>query len=134
MCLSVIYKGEQKKKALAKLPDVVTGWAITITIDKKCYPFYSFLNGGSTPLHAGINKAIHAPERKTRIEGYSVGFHRLLKRQDIFRSGMAFCPRPVMTCKIHKKDITAIGEYEHCLCIVAKEITCPKCCGKEVKK
>ncbi len=138
MCLSVIYNGKKKKEALAKLPDVVTGWAVVRRKGNKYYPYWS---GDS--LHAGKNKAQDIPCRRKRIEGYPAGFHRLLHRKDVLDYGL-YHPEVtsivIATCKIHKKDITAIGisngwlGHKDYLCIVAKEITCPQYCGKAVKK
>lgn len=142
MCLSVIYKGKQEKEALAKLPDVMTGWATVRKEGGKYYPYFSDVYSFA-PLHAGINKAQFAPARKKRIS-YQAGFHRLLRRKDALNYGLCSpwnSATVVRACKVKKKDIIAIGtsesmnsERENYLCVVAKQITCPKYCGKKANQ
>lgn len=124
MCLSVIYKGKQKAEALAKLPDVVTGYSMTMKYKERYYPVCQQMN---TPFVAGRNEAIQCQVEPIPNRYYQAGFHRYLSR----RAARLWVGDRIMSCKIHKKDITAIGEQQGALCVVAKQITCPQYCGKK---
>ncbi|KKN01497.1 hypothetical protein LCGC14_1127260 [marine sediment metagenome] len=136
MCLSVVYKGKQKKEFLAKLPDVVTAWGV---VSKGGREYVSICN--NFRFVAGINEAEQVEvEIETDSIKYTSGFHRLLSRKEAEECfGKLYSSEEIHSCEILKEDIIACGEQASFVTatkqgshpvIVAKRAKFPKYFGK----
>ena len=121
MCLSTVYQGKKKKKALAELPKVVKCWKVVGRLrgDRKQYwpPIYdakSYKTGWNE-----VRPSIH-------YVGYRVAFHAFLNKKQAKNWANAQLGQKIIQSKTEKKDIVAIGEQKCRLCIVTKRIWIPK--------
>ena len=112
MCLAVIYRGKQKKEALAKLPESGYYWKWVLKRDSGYYPHIMILPG-NRPFAIGWNT--------TKIKyddiGYALCFH-------LWRDKNKNEKR--IRCIIKKRDIVAIGIQWGALVIVTKRFWIPK--------
>jgi hypothetical protein len=114
MCLAIIYRGKQKKEALAKLPKSGYYWKMVLRRFNKDGYYPSVKNlPNDKPFKAGWNTT----KLKYNNEGYALCFH--LWREKSVNSGG-------IRCVIKKKDIVAIGKQWGNLCIVTKRFWMPK--------
>ncbi len=111
MCLGIIYRGKQKKEALAKLPE--SGYYYK-EVGKRSDGYYPpvMILPGNKPYKVGWN----ITKLKYENLGYALGFH--LWREKKYYLGIR--------CIIKKKDIVAIGKQWGSLCIVTKRFWIPK--------
>ena len=119
MCLSTVYRGKQKREALAKLPESGYYWKCVYQKNGKYWPiFYD-----DKPLKAGVNIA---KARNYSGIGYKPAFHLFLSKDRASTYyGLSTKQAVVIRCKAKKKDIVAIGEQRG-LCIVTTRFWCPK--------
>ena len=115
MCLDTVYRGKQKKEALAKLPDSGYYWKVVRPFDGKYYPLVKHLPNNN-PFRLGWNRT---KSRWVGI-GYKTGFH-LYKTKEGARGWAGV----IIRCKVEKRNIIAIGDQEG-LCIVTTRFWCPK--------
>lgn len=112
MCLQRVYKGKEKKDALAKLPKSGYYWKKTFKKDSGYYPPIKILPG---------NRSYKVGWNNTKIKyddaGYALCFHLWRKPR---RNGGR------VRCVIKKKDIVAIGIQSGALAIVTKRFWMPK--------
>ena len=119
MCLEIVYRGKQKKEALAKLPESGYYWK-SVRYDGVEY----------SPGIRRHKPAFVAGWNETRGcylgEGYNIAFHLYKnKREADWWTRHDVNGRRTIRCKVNKKDIVAIGE-QHGLCIVTTRFWCPK--------
>ena len=119
MCLDHVYKGKEKKEALAKLPEMVKCWKVVGRLRRKQYwpPIYC-----SQPYRAGWNVTLPI----THYLRYSVAFHAFLNKKEAETWANKGLGQKVIQSKTEKKDIVAIGEQGCRLTIVTKRIWIPK--------
>lgn len=138
MCLTVVYQGEQKKKAIARLPDEFWGWRYC---KKKFGKYYPLFHSRSVFFRTGINTAVERRVCTDNVD-YNSGFHFFLSKKDVnawfveshvssicsvfFRAGINEDKR--MRCRIKKEHITDIGKQGDALCIVVSQAHYPKYC------
>lgn len=136
MCLSVVYRGKQRRESLAKLPEKFYCWK---------YLSYHPLPGESLPFTTPVAiRHVHAGEMKADYLGpaynYPYGDDVEIQGKGAYKSGwhayVAKCrPRDYNTkCWAEKKHIRAIGEQGGKLCVVLSHITFPAKCGKPEDK
>ena len=100
MCLNYVYKGKEKKEALAKLPEMVKCWKVVRRFhgDGKQYwpPIFN-----SQPYRAGWNVT------KPRNWGlrYRVAFHAFLNKKDAKKWANLGSAQTVIQSKTAKTDI-----------------------------
>jgi len=114
MCLAVVYRGKQKKDALAKLPESGYYWKKVLkrfSSDGYYPPVRNLPN--DKPYKVGWNNT----KLKYDNEGYALCFH-------IWRDKSKNFGR--IRCIVKKKDIVAIGEQWGSLVIVTKRFWMPK--------
>lgn len=118
MCLSTVYRGKEKRKALAKLPESGYYWKYAGIRYGKYYPIF-----GKGDYESGWNKT---KLRKLYME-YATGFHLYRNKKDAenWRREHLYNYRVIIRCKVEKKDIKTIGEQAG-LCIVTTRFWCPK--------
>ena len=118
MCLTIIYTGREKKRALAKLPESGYYWKAINKRKGKYYPICQCLPGGK-PFKNGWNQT-----KYKCIDGGCgdrVAFHlHGTKKAAATWSGLT------VRCKVDKKDIIAIGEQFGELEIVTTRFWIPK--------
>lgn len=138
MCLDVVYRGKQKREALAKLPDEFVVWKVV----------RQYADGNRKPLCFGQDCSLEAgemaaPYRGGTGEGYRAGWHANLSREGVvafvLRTGWSRVSFPyeedgaigipIIKCKAKKKHIVAIGEQCDRKVVVLSHITFPKKCG-----
>lgn len=131
MCLDQIYRGKQKREALAKLPESGYYWKVIETeLDDRYYPPC----WGNKPYKIGWNKT----SKICRIGGYDLAYHIFRSQKSALSYRKIFSPKSrmpylkVIRCKVEKKDIINIGTQNKGLCIVTTRFWCPK--PKGVKK
>lgn len=110
MCLSTIYRGKEKKNALAALPKSGYYWKRVMRRKNDYYPSIMILPG-NRPFRIGWNKT----KKKYDGYGYAICFH-------IYRNRSSGRVR----CIVKKKDIVAIGKQWGQLVIVTKRFWMPK--------
>ena len=122
MCLSIVYKGKEKKEALAKFPETGYYWKVVTFIDGKYYPSvykysepFKTLNVKKKPLYRGM--------------GYNLAFHIFRYKKDAI-AWRGWLDDRVVRCKVKKQDIVAIGTQRifgmQKLVIVTKRFWCPR--------
>lgn len=112
MCLGIIYRGKEKREALAKLPKSGYYWKKVWKKDSGYYPPIMILPGNK-PFKIGWNTT----KIKYNGEGYALCFH--LYKDKIENDNQ-------IRCIIKKKDIVAIGTQWGNLVIVTKRFWMPK--------
>lgn len=117
MCLHTIFRNDQKKVALAKLPKVGYYWKSLSEENGAYYPIMRSLPYDK-PFKYGWNRT----GCKYIGIGYKIGFH-LHKTRKAAASWSSGLP---VRCKVEKKDIVAIGTQRGDLTIVTKRIWIPK--------
>ena len=119
MCLGYVYKGKEKKDALAKLPEMVKCWKVVrhLRFDQYSPPVFD-----SKSYVAGWNEV----RPKYYHIGYRVAFHAFLKKKQAENWANGGLGQKVVQSKTEKKDIVAIGEQCCRLTIVTKRIWIPK--------
>jgi len=112
MCLGIIYRGKEKREALAKLPE--SGYYYKSVIERKdgYYPPIMILPG-NRPYRVGWNNT----KKRYDDAGYALCFH-LYRKQKTNHN--------LIRCIIKKKDIVAIGTQFGELVIVTKRFWMPK--------
>ena len=132
MCLDVVYRGKQKREAIAKLARTFYVWK-WLTLDKVRHE-----TTFGVEIHEGQmvapyrGPAYSTPtDRKRRLahpldgmRAYRSGWHAYIHRLD---SGMT-------RCIVHKKHIQAIGLQSGRPCVVLSHITFPRKCGQRPRK
>ena len=115
MCLSIVYRGKQKKDALAALPKSGYYWKKVLIRYKDGSHYYPpvMILPGDRPYKVGWNNT----KLKYDGEGYALGFH-------LWRDKGANNNK--IRCIIKKKDIVAIGKQWNALVIVTKRFWMPK--------
>lgn len=129
MCLDIVYRGKQKKEALAKLPENGVYWKVCK--EGKVNYLSEFSHGlpdRRASFSAGWNKT--EPFYPKGSSGYKIAFHAFrCKRDAKLWAGSSFwlC---LVRCKVKKEDIVAIGQQDYgfrkLLTIVTKRIWMPK--------
>lgn len=120
MCLGYIYKGEEKKDALAKLPKMVKCWKVVILrLHDKQY---------SPPIYDNKHYVMGWNEVRPSSHhlGYRVAFHAFLNKEEAENWANQGLDQKVIQSKTEKKDIVAIGLQGYKLAIVTKRIWIPK--------
>lgn len=112
MCLSIVYRGKEKKNALAALPKSGYYWKKVWEKDSGYYPSVMILPG-NRPYKVGWNNT----KIKYDDAGYALCFHLWRKPG---------CHGDRVRCVIKKKDIVAIGIQWDALVIVTKRFWIPK--------
>jgi hypothetical protein len=127
MCLSVVYRGKQKKEALAKLPDSFYVWKVVcrangggFVTDCELKPLY----GGEVEFVANIINRKH----RYKDQRYCGGGHFWMTRGAAELSQLG--DEKIVRCRAKKKDVTSIGRQEGYRVIVLKKATFPKWVGK----
>jgi len=135
MCLSRVYRGKEKQKALDKLPESGYYWKVVTKTHKVYYPLYFTFPGGFKP---GWNKtdtinpwhyltAFHIFRNKIDAQNYYNG-------QANLRDGRG-SRISIIRCIVKKRDIVATGEQKlylpsgvvsRALTIVTTRFWCPK--------
>ncbi len=127
MCLDTVYRGKQKRDALAKLPESGYYWKAVRTDNGRYAPTAYFNN--SNHFVSGWNTT-----GTPRWDGYPLGFHLFRAKNEIKSWANIFGwsnSVKYLRCKVEKKDIVAIGK-QHVLsrliglCIVTTRFWCPK--------
>lgn len=129
MCLDTVYRGKQKRAALAKLPESGYYWKAVKQINTVFYPIYK---QQGIPYKTGMNTT---KAKFDKYANYRTGYHLYRNRNDantiVYGGG-----RKSVRCKISKNDIVAIGKnnilIDNGLSIVTTRFWCPK--PKGVKK
>ena len=127
MCLNIVYRGKQKKEALAKLPESGYYWK-AVRVNTK---------GRYTPLFWNKHKSFRTGSNKTKgcycgVE-YKVAFHLFPNHKEakVF-AGVSYV---IIRCKVKKEDIVALGkqnfypytsDVRQLLTIVTTRFWCPK--------
>ena len=125
MCLDIIYKGNQKKEALAKLPKSGYYWKVVVLSDGKYYPpiFSEYGN-----YKSGWNST----QPKSNYTGYLLAYHlfRNKKEADKMKRWVSVHGKEkkkiVTRCRVKRKDIINVGTQGKDLCIVTKRFWIPK--------
>ncbi len=126
MCLSIVFRGKEKKAALAKLSDKITVWKI-LAKPYKLHPNYRTELRGVL-VCAGEVKFKQNMIRPGRPNNYRGGGHFWLKRNK--RWGVNWDCKLVQ-CTIKKSDINTIGIQNGHPVVVVKKATFPKYIGKK---
>ena len=121
MCLTRIYRGNEKKAVLAELPEIGYYWkTFTVRQNKhyqnKYFPITQRLPYGK-PFKDGWNQC----SNNYIGEGYNVAFHLHKTRKD----AETWLGKTVR-CKVEKKDIVAVGTQFSEFVIVTTRIWIPK--------
>lgn len=119
MCLDTVYRGKQKKEALAKLPDSGYYWkCLEIIMGIYCTPvfFERIINGWNKTSGVGY----HIFRNKADAQKYRDGFLTTMREKI-----------KLVRCKAKKRNIRQIGmqsgsRLETGLCIVTTRFWCPK--------
>ena len=117
MCLDTVYRGKQKREALAKLPDSGYYWKCVYIADDSYEPIImpGYFKNGWNKTKGCYNRT-----------GYKLAFH-LHRTKEAAESWRGFrLSRKVVRCKVEKKDIIHIGKQSGGLCIVTTRFWCPK--------
>lgn len=122
MCLDIVYRGKQKKEALAKLPESGYYWKRLKRYINHYYPLIKKLPGDK-PFRKGWN---HTKKKYVGVS-YAVAFHlhRHRRGAQSWPSG-AWSSDEIVRCKVDKKDIISIGEQCGDITIVTTRFWCPK--------
>ena len=146
MCLARVYRGKERKEALAKLKDVITVWKVLLPPDEEMDYYYTDCR--SWPVYAGEVKfkqnVINKDGSFAWGPKYRGGGHFWLTREaaiewkemDCYMSGNKDTEiYKHVRCTVRKEDINAIGEQGGHVVVVVKKATFPKYVGekKEVK-
>jgi hypothetical protein len=137
MCLSRVFRGKEKREALAKLPDEFPVWKYLHNESLLGLPSW-FTEFSLERVFAGemrasyLGKARTGPGRRSnairsKLRAYMAGWHAYVKRPPSFWS------RTNTRCVAKKKHIREIGMQDGCLVVVLSHITFPKKCGKAAK-
>lgn len=122
MCLDTIYRGKEKREALAKLPESGHYWKVVRVDNEKYKP----------PCFSGMGYYAVGWNKTTRRGGaeYPVAFHLFPRKIDAkhWLHPKDYPNDKVIRCKVEKKNIIAIGldEDNSGLCIVTTRFWCPK--------
>ena len=130
MCLTTVYKGKQKRDALAKLPENGYYWkAVCYEHDK--YKPQEMVGCDAYKIGWNKTKAI-----KYEYNSYRIAFHIFRNKKDAeeWRIGYNMFTRKhikVVRCKVEKKNIVAIGlqsgvKLRYGLVILTTRFWCPK--------
>lgn len=138
MCLSVVYKGKQKREAIAKLPEKFWVWKRAkfdgavcrpTTFSHKCDAYYS---GRQKASYLGVARCVDDPRRSA---GYRAGWHCYRRRDDAAQ--WLTLQDTMLRCQARRRDIIAIGkqnEGDKGVTIVLSHLTFPAKCGRRPKK
>ena len=135
MSLSV-YRGKQKKEALAKLPESGYYWKV-VKVGWRGGYFAPLLwqRGYFAPLLFSVRHEAgwNITKKVYNNAGYALAYHLYRHKRDAERWKGAFCktyyPYKIIRCKVEKKDIINIGMqdgYTGAFVIVATRFWCPK--------
>ena len=122
MCLSTVYTGEKKKKALAKLPKSGYYWK---SVKSEGDGYQAIIVG--VPFTRGWN----VTRMMFHSWRYTIAYHLFRNKSDAL-SYASEHSEAAIRCKVEKKDIIAIGEQvsyllpSAALCIVTTRFWCPK--------
>jgi hypothetical protein len=123
MCLGIVYRGKEKKDALAKLPKSGYYWKLVVLFDNKYIPpifseYGSYKNGWNST------------HQKSECAGYFLAYHLFRYKKDAKKMMYwvsAFKKKKVIVrCKVRKKDIINIGRQDMGLTIVTTRFWMPK--------
>ena len=117
MCLTIIYRGKQKKEALTKLPESGYYWkTVKQRLDGNYAPICNNL-----PLMKPFKVGWNITKSKYIRAGYRIAFHLHRTKKDAMEWKGEY-----IRCIIKKKDIVAIGKQWGNLVIVTKRFWMPK--------
>lgn len=121
MCLDVVYRGKQKKEALAKLPESGYYWKSVTLWDEEYWPPI----WDNKPYKSGWNTT----KKKYGYERYACAYHMFRYKDEAKQYG-SYTDETVR-CKVDKKDIINIGTQnigfgDQGLVIVTTRFWCPK--------
>lgn len=119
MCLDVVYRGKQKKEALAKLPESGYYYKVVTVDDGKYYPICK--NSGIA-YKAGEN----ITKRVYGTEDYAKAYHLFKSWHTAEKWFDHVSYEKLIKYKVDKKDIIHIGKQSNGLCIVTTRFWCPK--------
>jgi hypothetical protein len=129
MCLSRVYRGKEKREALAKLPDTFCVWKRLLSSGDGIY--LCCLAGDR--IHAGRMRASYlGMAYEIPNDRYSTR-NEPMKGRDAYRCGWHAYRQNVtggVRCTAHKKDVRAIGVQTGRIVVVLSHITFPRKCGK----
>ena len=121
MCLSTVYRGKEKKEALAKLPESGYYWKC---VTSRGWGYIAPCYG--TRYKSGWN---YVEAKRGGQEEYPVAFHLFRTKAGLI-AWLRWVGRDkkdkIVRCKVEKKDIVAIGKQSSDLCIVTTRFWCPK--------
>ena len=125
MCLGIVYRGERKEVALAKLPKLGYYWKVVGLRKKKgkivyCPPVYPecgyFVTGWNT-----------TEPKKDIWNDYLLAYHLFRTKRGAKKMASWICGKyRIVRCKVERKDIINIGLDDGSLTIVTKRIWIPK--------
>lgn len=128
MCLDVVYRGKQKREALAKLPDEFYVWKHLMEDDDG---YWTSSDSKKDRVFAGQMKAPYlGPAYRTPVR-----HGRPLTGQKAYKSGWHAWRQKgedEIRCRAFKRHIVSIGSQFEDTVVVLSHITFPKKCG--VKK
>ena len=121
MCLEIIFKGKEKKKELARFPDMVTCWKVCARQGNQY---------GSKYLATWFTYIFSKGWNLTKAEYsdwicYKPAFHAFATKAGA-RAWKGYSKHNIVKCRTEKKDIVAIGKQIGHLCIVTERIWIPK--------
>ncbi|KKL27008.1 hypothetical protein LCGC14_2389470 [marine sediment metagenome] len=124
MCLNIVYRGKQKKEALAKLPENGYYWKVVVRLRGK---YYSPIHRGDGSYKYGWNST----PKKSNNASYYLAFHIWrTKEAGMYAQNIMSTQnnnrKYLVRCKIDKNDIINIGSQWGRLCIVTTRFWCPK--------
>ena len=124
MCLDVVYRGKQKREAIAKLPEKFPVWKVCTKRNGKYYPWVIGEYDEDYRLFAGRQKA--------KSDLPSCGFHAFLTKETAER----FATAPIIECVARRRDIRQIGHpnWLDSVGVVLSYCTFPKKCGQRPRK
>ena len=125
MCLDVVFRGQEKKDELAKLPDVVTVWKVVYKLDKRDYRTDCMF----FPLHAGevkfIQNVINTYNYNYNLPKYRGGGHFFLSRSVAYSLRWDESIEKVVKCRVKKEWINNIGLQSGAKIVVVKRAIFP---------
>jgi len=119
--LNAVFRGKEKKEALAKLPESGYYWKVVTAEGGKYYPFCI------RHTHGAFKVGWNTTKRGRNCGKYTYAYHlcRDKSAAEMWLSPKEYKDDIVIRCKVKKKDIIHIGEQDG-LCIVTTRFWCPK--------
>lgn len=129
MCLDVVYRGKDKKEALAKLPDEFPVWKVLWRTENGQWvtdTCRAFCRAGEQQADfLGMSKSAYPEDPR-----YRCGWHAFLRRKGAvgWMDGVTGAGH-IVRCMAKKKHIRTIGIQTGHVVVVLSHITFPKKCG-----